>query len=505
MSLKVAVLVPLDAQASGLAGLVRALDAQTLQPTQFEVLLVGSQLAEAAQTRLADLVRRRPNVRVVVGSLADAVQQTSAEWVTVLSVRDISLRTGALQRLVERGETTGSDMVLGRVDLSDGRELDDVLARDSEKVSVPPATALAALVLQRHPLAATQGVITDETSAQLVLSGASSVATLGSYQCLSRTWGGRDRLPTHITIDSVMASWQHEVLVVELRGAVKPGTEGNVLAAARAVVSNDDHWLPTDGAISADGKFTATVRLDPASAADGAPLADGRWALTVGVHGDTPGPSGRRRVPHVHGLHHAVITGRPVVAEPGGPSLVLDAGATKSSIIGRVPPGDTTIEETHRGTLLRAQLPRVDSWDAQPAEGQLLLDKFALPARITHVDDATQLQCYLSGLAGRAHLSSRFGRSSASMALELEISGTGAMTVQTQEAPVVAKKSRPPAKKVAPAKKAAAKKAAPVPRRGAVQRLRRALPARLDPAIERITRNSTVRRLYRKAAGLPAR
>jgi hypothetical protein len=505
MSLQVAVLVPIDAQASGLAGLVRALDAQTLQPTQFEVILVGSQLAESAQARLTELARRRPNVRVVIGSLADAVRQSSAEWVTVLSVRDISLRAGSLQRLVERGEATGSDVVLGRVDLSDGRELDDVLARDSEKVTVPPATASAALVLQRHPLAAAQGVITDEASAELVLTAASSVATLGSYQCLSRTWGGRDRLPTHISIDSVMASWQHEVLVVELRGTVKAGTQGEVLAAARAVVSNDDHWLPTVGAISADGGFSATVRLDPASAADGAPLADGRWVLTVGVHGDAPGRSGRRRVPYVHGLHNAVIAGRPVVAEPGGPSLVLDAGATKSSIIGRVSPGDVAIEETHRGTLLRAQLPRVDSWDTEPAEGQILLDKFALPARITHLDDATQLQCYLSGLAGRTHLSSRFGRATASMELELEISATGEMTVQRQETPVVAKKSRPPVKKLAPAKKAAAKKATPAPRRGAVQRLRRALPARLDPAVERISRNSTVRRLYRRAAGLPVR
>ena len=79
------------------------LDAQTLPAADFEVLLVAGRLGDQATERLADLARRRPNVRVVNGEVAEAVQQTSADWIMLLSVRDSMLRPAALERLVERG------------------------------------------------------------------------------------------------------------------------------------------------------------------------------------------------------------------------------------------------------------------------------------------------------------------------------------------------------------------------------------------------------------------
>ena len=96
------------------------------------------------------------------------------------------------------------------------------------------------------------------------------------------------------------------------------------------------------------------------------------------------------------------------------------------------------------------------------------------------------------------------------MSLELEISATGQMTVRVQEAPVPAKRGA--AKKVA-ARKAAPKKAtreegdAAVPRRDGRGPTRCAAPCPSSssrPSRE-MSRNRTVTRLYRKAAGLPGR
>jgi hypothetical protein len=119
-------------------------------------------------------------------------------------------------------------------------------------------------------------------------------------------------------------------------------------------------------------------------------------------------------------------------------------------------------------------------------DGAVMLDRFSLPARLAAADHEVRLHFFVSGLAGESTLATRFGTAPAApTGLNLVITGTGEIGVAPTPPP-------PPAAPK-PTKKAAAPKPVPM-----VTRLRRAVPAPLEPMARRLSRNRLARRVYRR-------
>jgi hypothetical protein len=97
-------------------------------------------------------------------------------------------------------------------------------------------------------------------------------------------------------------------------------------------------------------------------------------------------------------------------------------------------------------------------------------------------DRAVRLECWLTGLAGSSPLSAAFGAPAAPIGLTLDIGETGGMSVRTT----------PPKR---PAKPRAVSGGAPRSQ-ALVARVRRAVPAPLEPGVRRLRRLPLARRVY---------
>ena len=180
-----------------------------------------------------------------------------------------------------------------------------------------------------------------------MLAAACSVATLGQYQCASRTWGGRTCWRRRSRSTRVTAGVADGALILDVRGSgPSPASRASCSPQRARSAAKNDYWLPTTGAVEADGSFTSDGAIR--SGHRRGRRAAGRWALGVHHRRARPRrPSVRppTALPPCPGCRARSIAGRAIVAEATGPSLIVDVGATKSSIVGRVPPADVEIAE----------------------------------------------------------------------------------------------------------------------------------------------------------------
>ncbi len=236
------------------------------------------------------------------------------------------------------------------------------------------------------------------------------------------------------------------------------------------------------------------------------------------------GPSdGSHSVP-VTGAAPALIAGRPVLAHPVDGRLVVDVGATATSLLAALPTAGT-VTESARGSLLRLPLPDLHVCGAGGLTGTLALGGLSLPAEIAAEPSAEgwrgELRCFVSGLEGRSRLVAHFGGAEGGASpsgVDLVMSHLGAFTLEpTPPAPKKAAAAKPAANKAATTRKAAAtkpaatpsapakKKAKPKPKKRAparpptrLQQLRRRVPPWLEPAVKPLAALPPARALYRR-------
>ena len=174
-----------------------------------------------------------------------------------------------------------------------------------------------------------------------------------------------------------------------------------------------------------------------------------------------------------------------------GGAFVIDVGATRFPPVPSLDADQVQITEDARGTLFTARMPMMHTTGPAVIDGAVTLDRLSLPARLVADHDGVSLQFFVSGLAGESTISTRFGAAPAAPSgLNLVITGTGEIGVApTPPPPPPPPRPRPPK----PTKKAVAPKPAPM-----LTRLRRAVPAPLEPMARRLSRNHLARRLYRR-------
>ncbi|MGT2426487.1 hypothetical protein [Amnibacterium kyonggiense] len=134
-----------------------------------------------------------------------------------------------------------------------------------------------------------------------------------------------------------------------------------------------------------------------------------------------------------------------------------------------------------RGVLLTLEQPTVHVHGDAVLDARLLLDSFALPARLVCRDGAARVEAFVSSLAGTSRIDLRIGGGGpVRTGLRLRVDGVGAMTAEAV----------PPSPPPAPPARAAGP-----PR--LVQRIRRRAPASLEPLVHRMSRVPALRRAYR--------
>jgi len=267
---------------------------------------------------------------------------------------------------------------------------------------------------------------------------------------------------------------------------------GRVRFSIRHTDSGLGYWLPSDGEVTGNGELSGSTEVDVSAAALGERLSDGVWQLAVGIHGSDPVWSEHVPVPAT-AVSGGIVNGILVARSAVGGSFALDVGATRSSVIPKPGPQDLTIEDSAAGTLLTARLDDLPVHGESRVPGHLLLDKFRLRATLVAADQHARVDCFLSGLAGTAAISTRFGAGPpAPIGLSLEISPVGIMRV----VPAVSATPKPAARGVAKVPTSAHPAGTPV-----IVRLRHRLPRWLDPLVRALARSKLAGRGYRKLAG----
>lgn len=533
----VSVVVPTSDSKQDLAGLFDSLDRQSMPVSRFEVLAASHGSGDGTDELLDKLAGHRPNVTKLAH-----VHEGDEAWLAPCSGTYVlrldpraRLFPEALERLYGFAAEHDLDAVAGRV--------------------TSPTAATPALLLQDDPAV-------DESALAAVLAGpallvrrtrlsgdnatdrALAVGVLGSYPTLSSPASvetSDDALAWRQ--ERIAAVWQSGRLRVEAAGsfdghATLNGDEA-LTVLVRSATSGLSYVVPVEGQVTTDGiapaSWSLLVELDPATAALGTPLTHDTWELDVQLSG--------------HGVPaHSVLTlgsaACPPALLPLGPVVVgsqqgrlqVDVGPTKHPLLADVDPAWATITETAGGSVLVLQLPEMSVVaDAPELEGYVALGSFRLRAGIANDGERAWLRCYLSGLAGVSEVNAMFGDCPAKpTGLELRISDLGAMTIAKKQPPAPkpapAAPKPPAATKLAPAagpaqqptatkpattktatkepatKKVATKKVATKKvvkqASGPVARLRRAVPAPLEPAIRRLSAVPAARDWYRRLTKL---
>lgn len=481
----VSVLIASSNPGPALAGLVHSIDGQSLTAGAFEVVIVDAS-DDGSADRLRQLADRRVNVTVLAAEadrseadrLATALQHATGDYVLAVA-QDWRLAPLALELLLDRARSTGADLVLGRVA---GGAVSGSAAVPDDADRVDPS--LAALAGCPGLFRRSSPRLRDEPGFDLLhpaslATESSVVSTLGRYACATRD-GDAAGAPPEVPIDAPRFQWADGLLRITVgfrRPEPRPSGLRAWLVAAQGLT---EVALPAEvGPDEADGaRDLARCVLDPATAAGGRPLDDGPWSLRLRLalsSGEVtrPLPAGPPCA--------AVVEGRPHVLGSAEGFAQLDAGATSTSVIGRVEPSQTSIAESARGILVTLDHPEVHVHGDAVLDARLLLDKFRLPARLVCREGRARLESYVSSLAGVRVISVVAGGGKpVPTGLQLRVDGAGALALEAV----------PP------------KAPTPPPATGAdvplAQRLRRRVPGALDPALRLLVRVPVVRRTYRQ-------
>lgn len=468
-------IVPLQDPGRGLDALVAALDGQTAAASTFEVVLVDAGSEDGSRARLERLATRRPHVTYVPldrsaglhDQVAEAVRRASGDLVGLVPPGERPT-TDAVELLLAAG--ADGRAVVGRR-ISDG-EGDGLPLEDGSSAPAAPAAGTPRLV-------AVPGAVLHEAAdpaAVLLGPDADEVVAVGARACLAGTF----RAP-RTSLTDVMCTWREGALDVEaVVDSFAVGTSSGTGAEVSAwlVVARADglqeQVLPAAHEPDGAGPGRVRARLALADLPD-----DGLFSLRLRVRlgrTDTtfpllcpsPGP--------------AVVDGRLVAAlvDPGG--LVLDVGATTTGVVGRVAPGDASVDRTARGSLLVLRCRNLHVTGDASVPASVLLGRFRLRAALECRDGEAQVACWASGLAGRSRISVQVGGPRPRRTgLDLVISETGEMSLV-----------RTPKKRPAPGP------SAPQPEDAGSTRLRQVrdrLPAAVLPGARRIARTGVGRRI----------
>lgn len=488
----VSVLVPTLDPGAALPSFVKAIDAQTLPAAGFELVLVDAS-GGGSSDRLRQLAGRRPNVTVLTAEpgaseadrLALALEGSSGRYLLVVGQQQ-RLAPRALELLLDRARVTGADLVLGRAPTGVASGC-AVLPDDADRLDVSGLDLTGCVALVRRESVEGRpdpGAALLEVAA-LPDEGATAAA-LGRYACAARN-GDLTEPGDDVTLERPAIRWREGTLQVDVgvrlpEDAAPDARAWLVLTRGLAEIALPATTAPGEGNRP---RLAASAVLDPESAEGGHPLEDGPWKLLLRL----AWPSREVTLPlTAGGTSSAVVAGRPHVVRVAGAGVQLDAGATRSSVIGPVAEPAVTVVESVRGTLVTFDHPDVHVHGDAVLDARLLLGGFGLPARLVCRNGRARLEAYASSLAGTSAVSVVAGGGKpVPTGLRLRVSGTGAMTFRRMPTPAPA-----PAPAPASARKPSAGR---VP---LAQRLRRRAPGALDPVLRRLVEVPVVRRAYRR-------
>lgn len=465
---------------AALPDLLRSIDAQTLPAAEFE-LVVADASTDGTGDRLRQLAGRRPNVTVVAAPPAAgeaerlrlAVEQATGDHLLVLSQQQ-RLAPRALELLLERARSTDADLVLGRL-VTGGAAGSTALPDDADRLEAAGVDLTRCVALVRRSLVADQP---DSGVALLDLAGlaarAGTAAAVGRYACAAQ---GPSRLTPveEVTVSSSEHRWANGRL--QLTVGVRHAEPAPAGLTAWLVLAQDpaELALPATVADGAEpGTRTVTVSVDPRDADGGRPLATGGWQLRLRL----AWPGREVTLPLTTGAaRSAVLDGRLYVARVARGALQIDVDATQSSAIGPVTRPRTTVAESARGTLVTFDYPSVHVQGDAVLPARLLLDTFGLPAKLVCSEGRARLEAYASSLAGSSAVSVLAGGGRpVPTGLRLRVDGVGRMSFAAAPPP------RPDGTVPAPL----------------VQRVRRGLPAAVEPAVRRLSQVPVLRRTYQR-------
>ena len=490
MSCKITVVARVREGGAWLGRLIESIDAQDLRYDEFGVLFLVPDLSSDAGKRLTELSGRRPNVQIapLTADPASLARLVTGEWVldlgTHLEASKPLLFPQALSRLVAMGAAGDCQAVLGRAVTAAGNITEDLFATDRSRLEDAAAilTAPGRVLALRRDLALARG-LADPQEAGDWLAGARKTGVLGTYPSILISPPAQSPAASAaIEVRECTAEWRDGRIAVNVTAASEDAAAGEVLFGVSQRGSGLEYWLPGGTTRHAGGELSATAEIDVRTAALGSPLADGIWTISVGAVG---GPTGR----HVRSplpltpLAPGIVDGVLVVPAQAGTAFAVDVGASRSGPVPPLSPADVAIQENARGTLLTVRLDRLAVHGEARVAGALHLGKFPLPAYLIAAGGRARIECFLSGLAGTSPLSAQFGGGKPVPAgLNLEISPVGIMTVAAAGAGNAAAAAQP---QTDPGEVSA------------ITKLRRSVPAPLEPTVKSLARNKIAARVYR--------
>lgn len=511
MSCKITVIARVAGAGTWLADLVDSLDAQDLAYDEFEVMFLVPDPGSGVGQRLTGLSRRRPNVGVAAwtADAATLARQISGEWVLDLGPdlrsREPVLFPQALSRLAGFGTDHDCQAVLGRAVSRTGGDVDDLLLTDRPRLEggLTSLAVPAHVIVLRRDLAMAAGLHGGDGAARS-LTGGENVGVLGAYPSLLITTARQAAAGGSVQAGKPAVEWRRGRVVVTATGSGPDVDGGEVLFGIRHKGSGLEYWLPASTARCAGGTFSGTAEIDVRTAAAGSPLGEGVWTVAVGVPAGATGLHTCSPLPPLppEPAVAGVVDGVLVVPTTAGSQFALDIGATRSRVVPNLSPADVGIVESARGTLMTVRLGHLAVNGDSRTPGHLHLDRFPLRAYLVAEDGRARIECFVSGLAGTSALSARFGPGKPEeTGLNLVISPTGVMTVvPAPDKPANASTTAPAGARPQP------KRAAGAAQASVIARLRRRVPAPLEPAVKSLAKNRVAARVYRAVtAGRAAR
>ena len=517
MSVEVSVVVAAGG-ASPVLPLLRSLDEQSMPVDRFEVVLVDEGLPAAELDSLRRVAARRPNL--TLAAAADPwLESLRGRWVLTVGP-DHRLFPEALDRLLGCADAHHLDVVAART-VQPRQSFSPAYLSDSAGLEGGDRdAALAGSVL----LASRDLVRSTPAGIEVVGEGA-RVGVLSTYPAAARL-AAPTLPPTNVelSVGHAALSWASGGLELVLNGALasRVGIDLTPVVLLRHAGTQLSYLLPSQGEVESLEDQATTVwhcssRFSPLTAAAGQPLPEGLWELDVCVTGQ--GGASAPVPVKLPAVNPAILPGLLVSAGTSTNGVLqLDVGATRHPLVSQPEPVGATVQESARGSLLRLPLPAVHVQTGTTVSGAIALGRLELPATIEVSGGVAVLSAYVSGLPGVSPISARFGAGQLRQTgLSLDIAAAGSMTVvRTPAAPAPAPAAAPkpaaapakppaqPAAKKPTGKKPAAKKPkrTPPPAKGPVARLRRSIPAPLEPLVSRVSHSPAARRAYRKLTGL---
>jgi hypothetical protein len=481
-----------------LVPLVNSLDAQTLT-SGLQIIWELGEVPDDARRRLVELAARRPAMSVVDAGSVGAGEPTLHDGQVVTVGADVAsgrlrLFADALERLSTFATANDCDLVLGRVGTPNATTAPRSLLEASTAVDPALAASLAttAIVLRRVSL----GAVAEGPPSRAGVLGGGPVAILPAEAAPSQS-------PTApVVVRDVAGRWEQGRLHVD---AVVDGDGPQLIGVLlRDRRTGAEHWFedvsthPGEGT----GPLEVALDLDVVNVAGGAAPAAGEWNVVLAVaFADEPDAARFVALPAFE-LSCVLANGVLVCAGATGGELALDFGGARTSPVMGLAPSDADVAESVHGSLLTLRVPGLAVHGHSRLPGGVLLGKFRLPAVLVGDDDGAHVEARLSGLAGRSPLATTFGtRRPVPTGLDLVISPTGFMSVDVaapvEAATPAAKPKTAAAKPKAASPKPKAKPSVPPPAPPTLaKRLRRRVPAPLEPVARSLARNPTARRLY---------